>query len=342
MPARLRNASAFELIATPTGATLVWAPAEREHGALAERELTASGAPATPAVALLGKERAAGEISDLVASPSGDALIVAWVERDPRNAQARALYRPAHGAPLVLELGSAWRAAEPSRGHLAVASQGDSTLVFARGESAACLDENVSDCFSFAMHRIRQGKVERQGFPLLVPKPCSDGSLALATQGNDLHYAVCANPDGKPVTTLFRVVAEPAYARADPVLSGCRPLSLVEWGGAPRLVADCDGQRRAARAGRENAAVAVEELPSPVVQCSENRARLRAGDSWLELDAPRSNLQALLPSVMAPRGSRAVFTGTALLVARANKDHLELTRYACQAGILRQLPVDAP
>lgn len=342
MPARLRNPSAFELIATPTGATLVWAPAEREHGALAARKLSASGAFAAPASALVEKERAPGEISDLVATPSSGGLTVAWVERDLRKAQARALYQPANGAPRVLELGAAWHAAEPSRGNLAVATQGDSTLVFARGESAMCLDENVSDCFAFSMHRIREGKAERQGFPLLVPKPCSEGSLALATHGSDLHYAVCANPDGKPVTTLFRVVAEPAYARADPVLSGCRPLSLVEWDGAPRLVADCNGSRRAARAGRENAAVAVEELPSPVVQCNGNRARVRAGDSWLELDAPRGNLQALLPSVMAPRGSRAVFTGAALLVARANNGKLELTRYACQAGILRQLPTDAP
>ena len=113
-------------------------------------------------------------------------------------------------------------------------------------------------------------------------------------------------------------------------------------GGAPRLVADCDGRRRAARPGRENAEVAVEELPSPGVQCDGTRARVRTGDSWLELDAPRGGLQALLPSVIAPRGSRAVFAGSALIVARAEKGKLELTRYACQAGVLRQLPADAP
>jgi hypothetical protein len=291
---------------------------------------------------LLKKEQAAGDISDLVASASASALTVAWLERDLRKTRARAVYRPTNGAPSVLELGTAWRAAEPSRGHLAIAAQGDSTLVFARGESAACLDQNVSDCFSFSMHRVREGKVERQGFPLLVPKPCADGSIALATQGRDLHYAVCSTAEGKPVTTLFRVVAEPAYARADPVFPGCRPISLIEWSGAPRLVADCDGRRRAARPGRENAEVAVEELPSPGVQCDGTRARVRTGDSWLELDAPRGGLQALLPSVIAPRGSRAVFAGSALIVARAEKGKLELTRYACQAGVLRQLPADAP
>jgi hypothetical protein len=238
----------------------------------------------------------------------------------------------------LLELGAAWFAPRAARGNLAVATQGNAALVFARGEATPCVDGTSEHCFSFAMQKLEQGRASSRGFPLIVPAPCPETSLAFTVTGRDLHYAVCTRTNQKSMTTLFTIRAEPEYARADPVLPGCRPLGLVELSGSVRLVADCDGQRRAAQVGPDNSAVTVEELPSPVLECQGNRARIRFGESWVELDKPRVNLHALLPSVVAPRGSRAVFTGSALLVAAAKAGKLTLTRYACQAGVLRQLP----
>lgn len=333
----LANESAFELIAKASGAALLWAPRERNSAALLALALAPDGTAAGAPTALVEPSAAPGELSDLSAIFAGDELTAAWVERSAKRARLRAVVQTAGVEPRLLELGAAWFAPSPARGNLAVAAQGKAALVFARGEATACVDGKSEQCFSFTMQKLEQGRANSRGFPLIVPTPCAETSLAFTVTGRDLHYAVCARANQEPLTTLFTIRAQPEYARADPVLPGCRPLALLALGGSVRLVADCGGERRSAHVGPDNSAVTVEELPSPDLDCQGARPRIRFGESWVELDAPSVNLQALLPSVVAPRGSRAVFTGRALLVAAAKGGKVTLTRYACQAGILRQL-----
>jgi hypothetical protein len=63
---------------------------------------------------------------------------------------------------------------------------------------------------------------------------------------------------------------------------------------------------------------------------------VRLGSGWLALDQPLDHLELLLDSSLSPPGSRAVWTGSVLLVARAH-GQLELDRYSCEGGVLRQL-----
>lgn len=332
----LVNETAFELAPAARGATLAWAPRSR-RAAIFTQPLGADGAALGPALPLVKPEQAPGEVSDLGLALAQNELVAVWVERSRDRARVRAASRIAGAPAQVLELGAGWFAAKAARGNLAIANQGAAAIVFARGEATGCVDGADDHCFTFSMQRVEQGHIDKRGFPLIVPSPCAENSLAFAVTGRDLHYGVCTRSSGKPVTTLFTIRAEPEYARADPILPGCRPLAVVELSGSVRLVADCDGQRRAAHVGADNGAVDIEDLPSPAVECRGERARIRFGEAWFELDAPRAQLQALLPSVIAPRGSRAVFTGSALLVAQAKSGKLELTRYACRAGVLRQL-----
>jgi hypothetical protein len=337
----LANDTAFELTVDARYATLLWAPHARQSAALFAQRLGPDGAAGGAPTVLVRPGQATGELSDLAAVSREDELVAAWVERGRDRARIRAVYRSSGAPARLLELGPAWFAPRPARGNLAIATQGSAALVFARGEASPCVDDASDPCFTFSMQKIQQGRVDPRGFPLIVPTPCTESSLAFAVTGRDLHYGVCTRSSGKPVTTLFTIRAEPEYARADPILPGCRPLSVVALGGTVRLVADCDGQRRAAHVGPDNSAVEIEDLPSPALECQNERARIRFGAAWFELDAPRSELHALLPSVIAPRGSRAVFTGSTLLVAQAKGGKLELARYACRAGILRQLPETA-
>ena len=334
----LANDSAFELATGARGATLLWAPRTRRVAALFAQPLAPDGAPRGEPNALVKPGGVTGEISDLAATSREDELVAAWVERGRDRARIRAASLSPGAPARVFELGPAWFAPRPARGNLSIATQGSAAIVFARGEASPCVDDAKDPCFTFSMQKIQQGRVDPRGFPLIVPTPCTESSLAFAVSGRDLHCGVCTRSSGKPVTTLFTIRAEPEYARADPILPGCRPLSVLELGGTVRLVADCDGQRRAAHVGPDNTPVEIEDLPSPALECQAERARIRFGQAWFELDAPRSELHALLPSVIAPRGSRAVFTGSTLLVAQAKAGRLELTRYACRAGILRQLP----
>jgi hypothetical protein len=343
----LANETAFALTPSARGATLLWAPRTRRGAALFAQRLGADGTAQGAPTALVKPGEAPGEISDLVATSQANELVAAWVQRDRDRARVRGVsWRPdAAGKPkaadstgTLLNLGPAWFAPHPVRGNLAVATQGAAAIVFARGEATPCVEDASDHCFTFSMQKIEQGRVDPRGFPLIVPSPCAESSLAFTVTGRDWHYGVCTRSSGKPLTTLFTIRAEPEYARADPILPGCRPLSVVELGGTVRLIADCDGQRRAAHVGPDNTAVEIEDLPSPALECQAERARIRFGQAWFELDAPRSELHALLPSVIAPRGSRAIFTGSTLLVARAKGEKLELSRYACRAGILRQLP----
>lgn len=333
----LVNDTAFDLALTAQGAALLWAPRVRNEAALFALSLSRDGAPQGAPAALVKPTEAPGEISDLAATLARDELIAAWVERGRDRGRVRAASRAVGADARLLDLGGAWFAPKPARGNLAIATQSDAAIVFARGEASACVDAASDHCFTFSMQKIQQGRVDPRGFPLIVPSPCAENSLAFAVTGRDLHYGVCTRASSKPVTTFFTIRAEPEYARADPLLPGCRPLAVVELGGSVRLIADCDGQRRAAHVGANNDAVDIEDLPSPAVECQGERARVRFGQGWFELDAPRAQLHALLPSVIAPRGSRAVFTGSALLVAEAKDGNLKLSRYACRAGTLRQL-----
>jgi hypothetical protein len=71
--------------------------------------------------------------------------------------------------------------------------------------------------------------------------------------------------------------------------------------------------------------------------CGPHGARVRLGSGWLGLDQPLDHLELLLDSSLSPPGARAVWTGSALLVARGVQGKLVIDRYGCEGGVLQQL-----
>jgi hypothetical protein len=322
---RLATPTAFELIASPTGGTLVWAPADRGAAALRRRELDASGALQAPLEMAVSSAYVAGEVADLAASWVGSRLALAWLERSGAAARVRAAWAGTSSPPF--ELGAAWTGPRSSRGNVVIAARADKALVFARGGEAPCIEAARHGCFAFGFHELEASRAVATGLPMSVPVPCTDNSAALAVVGERFHYGVCTETGGRPVTTLFSIQRDPEYARADPLLEGCTPAGTFVWRNAAWLVGDCGGGRRAARIGDDPQEFL--DLHGLRLECQSGRLRIRALSLDLALDEPRSGLAPLLPPDVAQSGARAAWTGRALLVATSFAEELRVTRRTC-------------
>ena len=335
---RLASPTAFELVAAPDGATLAFAPAGTERPALVRIELDAAGSRRGSASVVLDAKARSGVISDVSGAFVSKRLALAWAERTNETSRVRAAW----GEPKarVFELGAAWRAPPTARGNVVVVARKDAALVFARGGEVPCVEPGKHACYAFDFHELGAGGAKKTGLPLSVPVPCTDNATSLAVLPERYHYGVCTDTGGGPVTTMFTITPEPAYARADPVLAGCEPAGTFVWRSSAWLVGECQGQKRAARIGAGDEEVEYLDLRSPRLDCRGGVAAIRASGFELPLDAPRSRLEALLPSAVAPRGARAVFTGRALLVASSVGTSLRVARYTCNGERWDESSVD--
>jgi hypothetical protein len=324
----LGTPTGFELVASATGATLVWAPSRRTDGALKKVELDGDGALRGAATAAVPGGAVAGDISDVAATWVDGRLALAWVERTGAAARVRATWAEAGGPPF--ELGAAWAAPGTARGNVVVAARDGQALVFARGSETACTDPTRHGCFGFDFHELEPGRAKKSGLPLSVPVPCASDSAQLVVVGTRFHYGLCTDTGERPITTMFTIERNPDYARADPLLEGCTPVGTFVWRGAAWLVADCDGGRRAVRLGARDEAAQFLDLHARRFDCHAGIASLRAPSLDLELEEPRSSLTALLPRELAPAGARAAWTGRALVVATPLGERVRLVRHRCQ------------
>jgi hypothetical protein len=323
----LASPTAFELTARARGATLVWGPRGAARPTLLRVELDASGRRTGSVSVVVDASARAGEISDLASAWVGERLAVAWIERSGPKARVRAAWGSAKAR--VFELGAAWRGPPTARGNVVVAERRGAGLVFSRGDEMGCIEPGPHACYAFSFHELQADRAAAVGLSLSVPVPCTDNATSLVVLPDRYNYGVCTDSGHGPVTTMFTITPEPAYAQASPVLEGCEPRGTFAWKGNAWLVADCQGNRRAARIGRSDTAIEYLDMRSLRVDCKGTVASLRASGFELPLDEPRSRLEALLPDAMAPRGSRAVWTGSALLVASSAGNALRLARYVC-------------
>ncbi len=298
-------------------------------------ELDASGNPVGPATATLDPSVLGGEPFDLGAAWVGERFLIGWLERAGTAAKVRAAWgrtekQSAATKSEVFELGPAWLGPRTARGNISVMARGDDALVFARGTEARCVDSAQANCFGFSFHEIGPGRTDRSGLPLVVPVPCTDDSTALAVVGQRCHSGVCTDAGKAPVTTLFTFEREPEYARADRLLEGCRPKGTLVWGGAAWLIGDCEGNRRAVRVAGRDEPLEYLDLRTTRFECVHGEARVRAPGLDLILDEPRARLEAILPSDIAPPGSRAAWAGRSLIVGSATGGALAVKRVVCE------------
>ena len=333
---QLSSPSAFDLVAQPDGLRLLWAAPAPAAGWLSEVDLSQAGTPRGTPRRLALPARMLGKVTDLSASYVGAELALAWLEQGQREARAMASIIAGSETPALIDLGPAAGSADSARGNIAIVPELEQqrALVMWRGLASPCIEPQSSPCVGFTFRRVRPGIAEASGMPLSVPVPCASHSVQLATSPGRFHYGVCTREGADPLTTMFSIQYEPPYARAEPLLKGCLPLGSLLVAGAPWLVADCHGKRRAVPVPLSDEKVQAENIDALKISCTPERAELRQGRFVLSLREPRAGLQAVLPASLSPTGARAGWTGKSLLVAYESGGRLETRTYSCRAGTL--------
>jgi hypothetical protein len=335
------SAAALDLVLMPSGPLLVWAPPRAEAGGgILLLELDASGEPrgAVRRAAPAGEQ---GDVLELAAAPSGADVAVIYREphegggshtlslRVPLDAAAP---EPALLAVSPAELGE-------GRGRVAIAGAADrpARAMYMAGIAACSDQDDVAPCAGFGFSEL--GGTERAGRAepwLSVPSPCPEGAVGVAGLDQRFFYAVCSWRRDAPATMAYAINVENYYARADEVLHGCAPLGMVAIDAQTVLLGgDCGVLRRAARLTVDMKPPAEFPLDDLALACRRGRASITATGWALSLDHARAELEVVLPEQVAPSGARALWTGSALLVAQRMSGRLELTRYTCAGDALR-------
>lgn len=354
---RLDTATSYDIVAGPGGATLIFAPADRAAPALVALELDRQGKPRGKPADVLPARRRRGSVSDVSASRAGPQLFVAWVERLGWEARVMGTSLMTGVGSELVDLGPAWSAPAAARGNLALAAEGDSALVFARGSEDHCPLPESGRCFHFSFHRLGAEGASPAGLPLSVPVPCREQSAHVAVAGDRWYYGVCTTSQGRPVTTLFSIQRDPAYARAERLFEGCAPLGLVVADDRIWLVADCAGSRRAAVIHQGNDAVGSLDLGSSKLECDHGGARLVVAGRSFDLSRI-VGLGVVLPESLLAEGPRAdrrftgssrsaaaervAWTGSTLLVAGQDEGRPLIRRYRCESSAERRDRVSPP
>lgn len=335
------SASAFVLVARPSGLQLIWASAAQGPDWLYEAELAHTGALRASARRLSVPAHTLGKVTDLAATSWGEQLALAWLEQGKSEARAQAsVFDGTKLLPVLLDLGPAALVAEAARGNIAIAPEPerDRALVLWRGLEAPCVDAQAGPCTGFTFRRVGRTVADTTGLPLSVPVPCASHSVQLATAAGRFHYGVCTREGSDPLTTMFSIQYDPEYARAEPLLKGCTPLGTVDAAERVWLIGDCRGKRRAVPVPLLDEKVETENIDNLAISCSAQRLELRQGRFALRLREPRAGLESLLPASFVPTGARAGWTGSTLLTVFKAGPRLEARAYGCRAGRLEPLP----
>ena len=328
--------AAFDLVPTPDGAALAWA--SREAPFLVIERFDRVGVQSRAARVPVGSS-----VAEVGLAAPGPDLALGWIETRAEHASVRAAWIGA-AEPQIFDLGAAASGAGERRGSLALAARAEGATLLARGLDTPCGDAAASACVGFQFFSVEASGARATGLPLTVPSPCDSRAAQLvaapvsarpdAVAGQRFEYAVCSRAHAEPALTVFSIQSSPAYAMADEVLRGCEPLGAGRFAGRGAFVAACEKERRMATVAADGVSWETTRLGVRGLVCSASGAALRMGSEWLRLSEPLGNLELLLDDALAPPGSRAVWTGAALLVASADDGRLRLRRHVCRSTAL--------
>ncbi|MEM6961137.1 MAG: hypothetical protein AAF550_05270, partial [Myxococcota bacterium] len=249
-PRSLATDSAFDLVATSTGAALFWGQPRRVGAGIQMLELDRLGrirsaerpllSGDTPASGGTPSEQPA-DVVELAAAFGGGRYGVAWVLREPFRLRVQgALGRQDGTFGPPIDFGTTEMRTTGRRGHLALAAAANGTLsLVARGVTKPCSEGR---CTEFSVQRMGEAGDALVGVPLLVPNPCRAAVTGHLNIRNTWYYAVCAKEHGVPVTTLYATQSEPEYVHTERLLPGCSPLGMTAGPEGVVHLADCEGR----------------------------------------------------------------------------------------------------
>jgi hypothetical protein len=352
---RVSTAAAFDLVSGSAGTYLAWAAPADLGGGVRVLELSPTGAPrgteheiATGGLAAPSTGGSSpNAVLELAAATANGQLAVAWsvlVASEPTTEAAYAATPPAFAPPTSL---GAMERVEHGRGNIVVASLDTGGLyVSHRITRGTCHDTSAgTDCARFARTRLPAGDDVRTDGASEVALACSPFLPGAIANDGAWFYGVCHGAES-PTTTVFVIHPDPArqYAAATEVLGGCFPISLARAESGVIVRARCADDEAMARI--DSLGHATDELRHAAmsVRCDGGRPTLNARDHDTmvshRLTESESRIEAWLGSDVAPEGSRAVWSGEALLVATAigpsSAREVQVRRFECQSdGLVR-------
>ncbi len=359
-PRPVASSIAFDLVHTPGGAVLAWGTPARNGGGVRALALDPLGSPRGTEVDVVrqgaarsgSSDSAPGQIEELSITSSGTRLGLAWVVSSPSPAaQATFSTQETEGFAPPQTLGptvSLVPGSRAARGRIALSTRDDGALVVShRIEDGPCSEAIAAEagagrleCARFARAQLDaiSAPVEAEP-PMEIPAPCPSLLTGSVTAAGTWFYGICHLVPG-PVTTVYAIRPAISYAAANDALPGCMPDGLVPLADGAALTAVCESGRSAAILdGTGRVTTTIGALSSDVA-CEGGRPVIVVPAAPAPLRVPLlasvSRIEGLLPERVAPRGSRATWTGSALLVAAPLESEVSLRRYECrEQGLVR-------
>lgn len=348
-PRRIGTSGGFDLVATADGALLAWGPAASDGGGVRVLGLSPLGASASAErdvsagalVAARASDEAPRQVVELVAIASGTTLAVAWIAPNARTdvAEASVSSGGIEGFGPAFSIGDAASVVVSplsARGRItALVGEEGALRVRVRTPPRAC-GRDVPPCEGTRRFRLddasRRGAAE--GPDESVPDVCEPFLVGgLWSEGTYFH-GLCHVEAGAPSAVVYALDPEPMHAAAVDPLPGCEPLTLAPTPAGAALVARCpEGISVAWIDGTGHVEGAARPAHRETV-CEGGRATLAvvgADGARLEvpLTTPLSRLEGLLDESVAGSRARAVWTGSALLVAAPDHGEVVLARWQC-------------
>jgi len=336
-PRSVATRSSFDLAPFDDGAVLIWGSAARVSAV---------------AVGPLGEVRGADHVLsdrlaiEVTAIAEGSRIGAAWVAQESGREItliAEAAFAPGgvdSFAP-AFSLGPT-EPVTPGRGRLAMASTDDGALLVTHRIPEGPCTGDPTGCARIARDRIDVPGSARGDDPLEVPTACEPFVAGSVRSHGTWYSALCHQEDGAPNTTVYAIRPSISLAAATEVLPGCTPRSLVPTETGAALIAMCP--EGISLAWQDDVGRGLGSIRGATfrTECTAGRPTLVAeretNSLRIALTAPVGRLEGMLPTVMAGEHARAVWTGSALLVARhravGEGGEVALARFECVGDAL--------
>lgn len=342
----MADARAFDLVPVNDGALFVYGAPHRDGGGVRLLELGPLGEAAS-AERPISRQGAAGggaaeehpsQAVEVAAASSGQRVGVAWIIDHGTRLVAQNAFSPDGGARFgpISDLGETVRVPTDAGGRLAFGADDTGSLVlYHRVPEEPCV---ASDGRCARIDTVRVS-AETAPLPgglgrLEVRRPCEPLVGQVLFREGTWYQALC-HVDGAPRSTINVRRPEISYAAPVAMPEGCRPESLAPLDDGVAVVSRCGSQARIDRLDEMGRVTARWDAPRRTVRCEEGRPALHLegdADAKLRLGRATDHLEGLLPEDVAPPGSRAIWTGEAVLVATPLGRDVSLRRYQCVRG----------
>lgn len=348
---------AFDLAALADGAVLAWGIPVDRGGGIDAITLDPWGRPRGEEIVItrggLAAARGTDEgptlVEDLVLTTAGARVGVAWIVRRGASLTAQATISSAglEGFAPTRDLGAsiAIPLDAPSRGRLAayVAPEGAAMVAY-RAPPARC-QASTGTCAIVRAARLDGEAPPGRVGPSEILSPCEPLIVGAIGTADAFFQGTChLDAERQPATMVISLY--PAISLATPldVAPGCTPIGMAPGPSGAIAISRCADGIAATQIDRMGQVAGSVHGAALSARCRDGRPVIEIRGTGaplaMTLTEPVSRIEALLPESVAPAGSRAVWTGEAILLAMPVAGEVRVHRYECELAELVRTDID--